>query len=117
MISIGLFTASSLLCGTAPNLTLLVLARILQGIGGGGLAPTEQSMLVDTFPPKSRGAAFAAYGMGVIVGPIVGPVLGGVIPDNPPWHWVFLINAPIGVLSLILVTLFVHEPPALVQDR
>ncbi|HEY3887897.1 MAG TPA: DHA2 family efflux MFS transporter permease subunit [Caulobacteraceae bacterium] len=117
MISVALFTGASVLCGMAPNLTWLVIARILQGIGGGGLAPTEQSMLVDTFPPQSRGAAFAAYGMVVIVGPIVGPVLGGAITDNLSWHWVFLINAPIGVLSLVLVSLFVHEPDALIKDR
>jgi DHA2 family multidrug resistance protein len=117
MISVALFTGASILCGMAPNLTWLIIARILQGIGGGGLAPTEQSMLVDTFPPKSRGAAFAAYGMVVIVGPIIGPVLGGVITDDYSWHWVFLINAPIGALSLILVALFVHEPEALIRDR
>jgi DHA2 family multidrug resistance protein len=117
MISVALFTGASILCGFAPNLTWLIIARVLQGIGGGGLAPTEQSMLVDTFPPRSRGAAFAAYGMVVIVGPIVGPVLGGVITDNLSWHWVFLINGPIGVLSLTLVGLFVHEPDALKQDR
>ncbi|HEX4199861.1 MAG TPA: DHA2 family efflux MFS transporter permease subunit [Caulobacteraceae bacterium] len=117
MFSVALFTGASVLCGLAPNLTWLIIARILQGIGGGGLAPTEQSMLVDTFPPKSRGAAFAAYGMVVIVGPVVGPVLGGVITDTYSWHWVFLINAPIGVLSLILVSLFVHEPEALIRDR
>jgi DHA2 family multidrug resistance protein len=113
MMSVALFTVASLLCGLAPNLAFLVIARILQGIGGGGLAPVEQSMMVDTFPPAKRGAAFAAYGVVVIVGPILGPSLGGWITDNLSWHWVFLINVPIGVLSLILVSMFVHEPPAL----
>jgi DHA2 family multidrug resistance protein len=112
MFSVALFTLSSLACGLAPNLPLLIVARILQGIGGGGLAPVEQSMMVDTFPPQKRGAAFAAYGVVVIVGPVLGPSLGGWITDSFSWHWVFLINVPIGILSLILVTLFVEEPPA-----
>ena len=117
MMSVALFTFSSLMCGLAPNLTFLVLARILQGIGGGGLAPVEQSMMADTFPPEKRGAAFAAYGVVVIVGPILGPSLGGWITDNLSWHWVFLINIPIGLLSLFLVSLFVEEPPALKKRR
>jgi DHA2 family multidrug resistance protein len=117
MMSVALFTFSSFLCGIAPNLTVLVLARILQGIGGGGLSPVEQSMMVDTFPPKKRGAAFAAYGVVVIVGPIFGPTLGGWITDNYSWHWVFLINVPIGLLSLFLVNIFVDEPPALKKLR
>src|SRR5579871_133642 len=106
MISVALFTLASVLCGLAPNLAFLVVARVLQGIGGGGLAPVEQSMMVDTFPPAKRGAAFAAYGVVVIVAPILGPTLGGWITDNFSWHWVFLINLPIGLLSLVLVTIF-----------
>ncbi len=117
MISVALFTFASLLCGLAPNLAFLVLARVLQGIGGGGLAPVEQSMMVDTFPPAKRGSAFAAYGVVVIVGPILGPTLGGWITDNFSWHWVFLINLPFGVMSLILVAIFVDEPPALRRER
>jgi DHA2 family multidrug resistance protein len=116
MISVALFTFSSVVCGMAPNLTVLVLARIVQGIGGGGLAPVEQSMMVDTFPPQKRGQAFAAYGMVVIGGPILGPSLGGWITDNYSWHWVFLINLPIGLLSLFLVNIYVNEPPALVKQ-
>jgi MFS transporter, DHA2 family, multidrug resistance protein len=115
MFSVALFTVSSVLCGLAPNLPFLIVARILQGIGGGGLAPVEQSMMADTFPPSKRGAAFAAYGIVVIVAPILGPSLGGWITDNYSWHWVFLINAPIGVLSLCLVWIYVDEPPALVK--
>jgi len=113
MMSVALFTVSSLMCGLSPNLAFLVLARILQGIGGGGLAPVEQSMMVDTFPPEKRGIAFAAYGVVVIVGPILGPSLGGWITDNLSWNWVFLINVPIGCLSLFLVSIFVDEPEAL----
>jgi DHA2 family multidrug resistance protein len=117
MFSVALFTLSSLACGLAPNLATLVIARIFQGIGGGGLAPVEQSMMVDTFPPAKRGAAFAAYGVVVIVGPVLGPSLGGWITDNLSWHWVFLINLPIGILSLILVSIFVEEPAVLQRQR
>jgi DHA2 family multidrug resistance protein len=117
MISVGLFSVASLFCGLAPNLTLLVLARIIQGVAGGGLAPVEQSMLVDTFPPAKRSLAFAAYGVVVIAGPVLGPVIGGFITDNYSWHWCFLINVPIGCLSLFLVHLFVDEPPAIVKER
>jgi DHA2 family multidrug resistance protein len=117
MLSVALFTVASLACGLAPNLAFLVIARIVQGIGGGGLAPVEQSMMVDTFPPARRGAAFAAYGVVVIVGPVLGPSLGGWITDNYSWHWVFLINVPIGVLSLILVNIFVQEPALLKEQK
>jgi DHA2 family multidrug resistance protein len=117
MISVALFTVASFLCGIAPNLTFLVIARLIQGAAGGGLASAEQSMLVDTFPPKQRGLAFAAYGIVVIVGPVVGPVIGGLITDNASWHWCFLINVPIGVLSLFLVNTFVDEPKALIDER
>jgi len=117
MFSVALFTIASFMCGIAPNITFLIIARVIQGAAGGGLASVEQSMLVDTFPPKLRGLAFAAYGGVVIVGPVVGPVLGGVITDNASWHWCFLINVPVGLLSLVLVNLFVDEPLALVNDR
>jgi DHA2 family multidrug resistance protein len=117
MISVALFTGASLLCGMAPSLSFLILARILQGIGGGGLAPVEQSMMVDTFPPEKRGPAFALYGIVVIVGPIVGPTLGGWLTDSYSWHWVFLINVPIGLLSLFLVSLYVEEPKLLIEER
>ncbi len=117
MISVAVFTLSSFACGIAPNLPLLILARIIQGAAGGGLAAAEQSMLADTFPPKQRGLAFAAYGLVVIVGPVVGPVLGGFITDNSSWRWCFLINVPIGFLSLFLVNMLVDEPKALIEDR
>jgi DHA2 family multidrug resistance protein len=117
MISVALFTFASFLCGIAPNLTCLILARIVQGAAGGGLAAVEQSMLVDTFPPKQRGMAFAAYGLVVIAGPVVGPIIGGLITDNYSWHWCFLINVPVGALSLLLVNTFVDEPAALIKAR
>jgi MFS transporter, DHA2 family, multidrug resistance protein len=117
MFSIFLFTFASLLCGLSQDLTFLVLARILQGIGGGGLAPVEQSMLVDTFSPTQRSLAFAGYGIVVVAGPTLGPTLGGWLTDNYSWHWCFLINLPFGMLSLLLVHIFVDEPPAVVQRR
>ncbi|HEY1604352.1 MAG TPA: DHA2 family efflux MFS transporter permease subunit [Allosphingosinicella sp.] len=117
MISVALFASSSLLCGLSPNLSILIFARILQGIGGGGLAPSEQSILADTFSPAQRGKAFAAYGIVVVVGPVLGPTLGGYITDHASWHWIFLINVPVGIASLILVGTFLCEPEALVKER
>lgn len=117
MLCVALFTASSLACGLAPNLTWLIFSRVLQGLGGGGLAPSEQSMLADTFPPSKRGQAFAIYGMTVIVAPTLGPTLGGYITDNASWHWIFFINVPVGILSLALVHLLVDEPQTLQQQR
>ncbi len=117
MISVALFTISSACCGLAPSLPLLIAARIFQGIGGGGLAPSEQSFLADTFPPEKRGLAFSAYGVVVVVGPVLGPTLGGIITDNLSWHWIFLINVPIGIASLALVQTFVCEPKVLEDER
>ena len=117
MLSVALFTVSSLFCGVAPNLTFLIIARIFQGIGGGGLAPSEQSILTETFSPKQRGGAFALYGLTVIAAPILGPTLGGLITDNFNWHWVFLINIPVGAISLFLVHRFVVDPPKLEEER
>ena len=117
LISIALFTVSSFLCGMAPNLSTLVIARVLQGIGGGGLAPVEQSMLADTFPPEKRGMAFAAFAIVVVVGPVLGPTLGGYIVEFASWHWVFLINVPIGIAAWFLAEFFVDEPQAVQEDR
>ena len=116
MISVTLFTLSSLACAFAPSLSFLLLARVCQGVGGGGLAPVEQSMIADSFPAEKRGMAFAAFGMVVIVGPIFGPTLGGYITDAVSWHWIFLINVPVGILALILAALFVREAPALQEE-
>ena len=113
MSCVTLFTLSSAFCGLAPTLGFLVLFRILQGIGGGGLAPSEQAILADTFPPKMRGIAFAMYGMAVVVAPAIGPTLGGWITDNFAWNWIFYINVPVGLLSLYLTNRLVEDPPYL----
>jgi len=117
MICVMIFTASSVLCGLATSLSMMVLFRIVQGIGGGGLAPTEQSIFADSFPPKLRAQAFSLYGLTVVVAPAIGPVLGGWLTDNYSWRWVFLINLPFGILSLILTYFLVYEPKALKDDR
>ena len=117
MTSVAIFTMSSLLCGLAPSLGWLVFFRIIQGIGGGGLAPSEQAILADTFPPAKRGSAMAIYGMAVVMAPAIGPTLGGFITDNYSWRWVFLINVPVGILSLFLSSRMVEDPPHLVEAQ
>ncbi len=111
MSCVAMFTVCSLLCGLAPTLPILILARILQGFGGGGLAPSEQAILADTFSVEKRGQAFALYGMAVVVAPAIGPTLGGWITDNFDWHWIFFINIPIGLISLWLSNRMVEDPP------
>jgi len=117
MICVIIFTLSSLMCSLAPNIQMLVFWRIVQGAGGGALQPLEQSILVGTFPRHKRGMAMAVYGMVVVVAPIIGPTLGGWITDNYNWRWIFLINIPVGILSIILTTLLVHDPPYLVRRK
>jgi DHA2 family multidrug resistance protein len=117
MACVALFTITSFLCGIAPSLEIMLIARILQGIGGGGLAPVEQAILVDTFPPEKRASAFALYTVAIVTAPAIGPVLGGWITDNFNWRWVFLINIPIGAVSLYLTSRFVHDPPQFEQER
>jgi DHA2 family multidrug resistance protein len=112
-----MFTVCSMLCGFAPSLPFLIVARVLQGFGGGGLAPSEQAILADTFPIEKRGQAFAVYGMAVVVAPAIGPTLGGWITDNFNWHWIFFINLPIGILSFILSSRVVEDPPQLIARR
>jgi len=117
MMCVALFTVTSFLCGIAPSLGVMLIARVLQGIGGGGLAPVEQAILVDTFPPHKRASAFALYTVAIVTAPAIGPVLGGWITDNFDWRWVFLINIPIGILSMSLTSRFVHDPPAFAEER
>ncbi|HEX3581372.1 MAG TPA: DHA2 family efflux MFS transporter permease subunit, partial [Thermoanaerobaculia bacterium] len=110
MFCLALFVVGSALCGMARSLPLLVIFRIIQGLGAGALQPTEQAILRQTFPPKEQGMAMAVFGMAVVLGPAFGPTLGGWIVDNYSWPWIFYINIPIGALSLLMVSRFVHEP-------
>lgn len=111
MTCVAVFTVSSFLCGLAPSLGILVLCRILQGVGGGGLQPSEQAILNDTFSIEKRGMAFAVYGVAVVVAPTIGPWLGGWMTDNFSWRWIFYINVPVGILSLFLTYWLVSDPP------
>jgi DHA2 family multidrug resistance protein len=111
MTCVGLFTISSFLCGLAPTLGMLVLFRVMQGLGGGGLATSEQAILADTFSIEKRGMAFAIYGMAVVLAPAIGPTLGGWITDNYSWRWIFYINVPVGLVSLYLTNRIVEDPP------
>jgi DHA2 family multidrug resistance protein len=113
MLCLFLFTLTSFLCGTASSLGILLFYRILQGAGGGGLQPMAQAILADTFPPEKRGAAFALYGITAVVAPTVGPTLGGWITFNYSWRWIFFINIPVGLITLLLVNRFVEDPPYL----
>ena len=115
MSCVALFTVSSVLCGFAPSLGMLVFFRILQGLGGGALQPMSQAILVESFPREKQGMAMAVYGMGVVVAPVIGPTLGGWITDNMTWRWIFLINIPVGILSLLLTSSLIFDPPYLVR--
>lgn len=116
-ISVITFLAASALCGFATSLPMLVGARVLQGLGGGGLQPLAQAILLETFPPEERGTAMATYGMGVIVAPIIGPTLGGWITDNYSWRWLFYVNLPVGAVGLLLMSLYLEDPPYLAQQK
>ena len=116
MTCVALFTVSSLLCGLASSLGMLIFFRVLQGIGGGGLAPVEQAILVDTFPGAKRAAAFALYSMAIVTAPAIGPPLGGWITDSFSWRWVFFINIPIGLVSLVLTSRMVNDPPEFIAE-
>jgi MFS transporter, DHA2 family, multidrug resistance protein len=111
LICLGSFTLCSLLCGTAPSLATLIVFRILQGAGGGGLQPMAQAILADTFPPHQRGLAFALFGITVVAAPVLGPTVGGWITDNYSWRWIFLINLPVGIVASFMVARLVEDPP------
>jgi DHA2 family multidrug resistance protein len=115
MTCVVIFTLSSLLCGLAPTLPLLVFFRVLQGAGGGALQPISQAILLESFPKEKRGMAMAIFGMGVVLAPIIGPTLGGWITDSYSWRWIFLINIPVGVISLALTLFLIFDPPYLVR--
>jgi MFS transporter, DHA2 family, multidrug resistance protein len=112
-----IFTAASALCGAATDINLLIIARILQGAGGGALQPIAQSVLLESFPPEKRGSAMALYGLGVVVAPIIGPTLGGWITDNYSWRWIFYINLPIGILAAFMANAFVEDPPYIKNQK
>lgn len=114
--SVTLFVVASALCGMAQTLPQLIVARVLQGIGGGGLQPLAQAIMLECFPPEERGVAMAAYGMGIVVMPIIGPTLGGWITDNFSWRWIFYINLPLGVAGLLMQQAFVEDPPWIVRN-
>lgn len=111
LASLVVFTLSSMLCGAATSLWQIVLFRIVQGIGGGGLQPMSLAILMETFPPRQRGLAMGIFGMGIVVGPILGPLLGGYFTDNFSWRWIFYINLPIGILALFMIYSFIFDPP------
>ena len=117
MTCVFLFTLASLLCGLAPTLTMLVFFRVIQGAAGGGLQPSEQSILADTFPPEKRSMAFAVYGVAVVMAPVIGPTVGGWIVDNYVWRWIFFLNIPVGILSLYLTNRVVEDPPYVKEIR
>ena len=117
MLSVVGFTSSSFLCGIAPTLGTLILFRILQGATGGCLQPLSQAVLLEAFPPKDRGKAMGFWGLGIVVAPILGPVLGGWLTDNYSWRWVFYINLPVGIASIVMTKLFIFDPPYLRQEK
>src|SRR6266516_7399123 len=116
MASVSGFTIASLLCGLAPNLPMLVMFRLIQGATGGAMQPLSQAVLLEAFPPHERGKAMGFWGLGIVVAPILGPVLGGWLTDNYSWRWVFYINLPVGIASLVMTKLYVFDPAYLRKD-
>jgi len=117
LLCITIFTVSSFLCGSAPTLTMLLVFRVLQGAGGGGLQPMAQAIMADSFEPQKRGQAFALYGLVAVLAPSIGPTLGGWITDNYSWRWIFFINIPVGIFAFMLVTRLIEDPPWIKPDR
>jgi DHA2 family multidrug resistance protein len=108
---VTIFTIASFFCGAAPSLSVILLARVLQGAGGGALQPLSQSILLESFPVQKRSMSMAAYGLGIVVAPVIGPTLGGWLTDTFSWRYAFYINIPVGILAVIMITRFVHDPP------
>jgi DHA2 family multidrug resistance protein len=106
-----IFTVASFFCGAAPSLAIILLARVVQGAGGGALQPISQSILLESFPPAKRSAAMAAYALGIVVAPVIGPTLGGWLTDTFSWRYAFYINIPVGILAVVMIARFVHDPP------
>jgi MFS transporter, DHA2 family, multidrug resistance protein len=117
MLSVVGFTAASFLCGLAPTLSTLILFRVLQGATGGALQPLSQAVLLEAFPPQDRGKAMGFWALGIVVAPILGPVLGGWLTDSYSWRWVFYINIPVGVASIVMTKLYIFDPPYLRQEK
>ena len=117
MISVVGFTVASFLCGLAPTLGSLIFFRIVQGATGGALQPLSQAVLLESFPPEDRGKAMGFWGLGVVVAPILGPVLGGWLTDSYSWRWVFYINIPVGIASLVMTKMFIFDPPYLSREK
>ena len=117
IFSVAIFTIASMLCGVARSLPVMVLFRVFQGIGGGALITIPQAIMRETFPPEEQGMAMGMYGMGVVLAPAFGPTLGGWLTDHYSWPWIFYINVPVGVLCVLMVSRFIHDPPYLVRDK
>jgi DHA2 family multidrug resistance protein len=117
LFCIVIFTVASFLCGAAPSLPMLLVCRVLQGAGGGGMQPMAQAIMADSFEPQKRGQAFALYGLVAVLAPSIGPTLGGWITDNYSWRWIFFINIPVGILAFFLVSRLVDDPPWIKADR
>src|SRR5580692_5606503 len=117
LLSIAVFTISSVFCGMATSLNQLILFRVVQGLAGGGLQPSSQGILLDTFPPEKQGAAQTLFGVAALIAPVLGPTLGGYITVNYDWRWIFFINVPVGVLALALCYFVVEDPPYLKNER
>src|SRR5467141_1466036 len=117
MMAVTGFTVTSFLCGLAPNLLLLIVFRVLQGACGGALQPISQAVLLESFPPEGRGKAMAFWGLGIVVAPMLGPVIGGYLTDNFSWRWVFYINLPVGLASVIMTRLFIFDPPYIRRQK
>src|SRR6267143_92958 len=117
MLSVAGFTVSSFLCGLAPNLPMLIVFRCLQGATGGALQPLSQAVLLEAFPPQDRGKAMGFWALGIVVAPILGPVLGGWLTDNYSWRWVFYINIPVGIASIVMTKLFIFDPPYIREQK